>query len=88
VDVEAIKAKKFKIVVDVVNSTGGIAIPMLLRALGVDDIVEIYCTPDGKFPHNLEPLPENLTAISNEVVCQKADLEELLKIQTLTRTCK
>lgn len=74
VDVEAIKAKKFKIVVDAVNSTGGIAIPMLLRALGVDDIVEIFCTPDGKFPHNPEPLPENLTAISNEVVRQKADL--------------
>ena len=74
VDVEAIKAKKFKIVVDAVNSTGGIAIPMLLRALGVDDIVEIFCTPDGKFPHNPEPLPENLTAISNEVIRQKADL--------------
>ncbi|MCX6186371.1 MAG: phosphoglucosamine mutase [Bacteroidetes bacterium] len=74
VDVEAIKAKKFKIVVDAVNSTGGIAIPMLLRALGVDDIVEIFCTPDGKFPHNPEPLPENLTAISNEVIRHKADL--------------
>jgi phosphomannomutase len=74
VDVDAIKAKKFKIVVDAVNSTGGIAIPMLLRALGVDDIVEIFCTPDGKFPHNPEPLPENLTAISNEVIRQKADL--------------
>jgi phosphomannomutase len=74
VDVDAIKAKKFKIVVDAVNSTGGIAIPILLRALGVDDIVEIFCTPDGKFPHNPEPLPENLTAISNEVIRQKADL--------------
>jgi len=74
VDVDAIKAKKFKIVVDAVNSTGGIAIPMLLRALGVDDIIEIFCTPDGKFPHNPEPLPENLTAISNEVIRQKADL--------------
>jgi phosphomannomutase len=74
VDLDAIKAKKFKIVVDAVNSTGGIAIPMLLRALGVDDIVEIFCTPDGKFPHNPEPLPENLTAISNEVIRQKADL--------------
>ena len=74
VDVEAIKLKKFKIVVDAVNSTGGIAIPMLLKALGVEDIVEIFCTPDGKFPHNPEPLPENLTAISNEVIRQKADL--------------
>ncbi len=74
VDIEAIKAKKFKIVVDAVNSTGGIAVPMLLRALGVDDIIEIFCTPDGKFPHNPEPLPENLTAISNEVIRQNADL--------------
>ena len=74
VDIEAIKLKKFKIVVDAVNSTGGIAIPMLLKALGVDDIIEIFCTPDGKFPHNPEPLPENLTAISNEVIRQKADL--------------
>lgn len=74
VDVEAIKAKKFKVVVDAVNSTGGIAVPMLLKALGVEDIVEIYCTPDGKFPHNPEPLPENLTAISGEVKRSKADL--------------
>jgi phosphomannomutase len=60
--------------VDAVNSTGGIAVPMLLRALGVDDIIELYCTPDGKFPHNPEPLPENLTAISGEVKRNKADL--------------
>lgn len=74
VDVEAIKAKNFKIVVDAVNSTGGIAVPMLLKALGVNDIVEIYCTPDGKFPHNPEPLPENLHEISSQVVRTKADL--------------
>jgi phosphomannomutase len=74
VDVEAIKAKKFKVVVDAVNSTGGIAVPQLLRALGVDDIIEIYCTPDGKFPHNPEPLPENLTAIAGEVKRNHADL--------------
>lgn len=74
VDVEAIKAKKFKVVVDAVNSTGGIAIPMLLKALGVNDIIELYCTPDGKFPHNPEPLPENLTAISGEVKRNNADL--------------
>ena len=74
VDVEAIKAKKFKVVVDAVNSTGGIAVPQLLRALGVNDIIEIYCTPDGKFPHNPEPLPENLTAISGEVRRNNADL--------------
>ncbi len=74
VDVEAIKAKKFKVVIDAVNSTGGIAVPMLLKALGVDDVVELYCTPDGKFPHNPEPLPENLTAISGEVKRNNADL--------------
>ncbi len=74
VDVESIKAKKFKVVVDAVNSTGGIAIPMLLKALGVNDIIELYCTPDGKFPHNPEPLPENLTAISGEVKRNNADL--------------
>jgi phosphomannomutase len=74
VDVEAIKAARFKVVVDAVNSTGGIAVPMLLKALGVNEIVEIYCTPDGKFPHNPEPLPENLTAISGEVKRNNADL--------------
>lgn len=74
VDVEAIKAKNFKIVVDAVNSTGGIAVPKLLHALGVKDIIEIFCTPDGKFPHNPEPLPEHLTAISGEVKFHKADL--------------
>ncbi len=74
VDVEAIKAKKFKVVVDAVNSTGGIAVPALLNALGVHEVVELFCTPDGKFPHNPEPLPENLTAISGEVKRNKADL--------------
>ncbi|TNE78766.1 MAG: phosphoglucosamine mutase [Bacteroidetes bacterium] len=74
VDVKAIKDRKFKIVVDAVNSTGGIAVPALLRALGVETIHEIYCTPDGKFPHNPEPLPEHLGAISGEVKFHKADL--------------
>jgi len=74
VDVEAIKAKRFKIVVDAVNSTGGIAVPMLLNALGVQEVVELFCNPDGKFPHNPEPLPENLTAIAGEVKRSKADL--------------
>jgi phosphomannomutase len=68
VDVEAIKARKFKVVIDCVNSTGGIVVPMLLKALGVDSVVELYCTPDGNFPHNPEPLPENLTEISKAVV--------------------
>lgn len=57
VDVEAIRNKKFKVVIDAVNSTGGIAVPMLLRALGVEDIIEINCDPTGNFAHNPEPLP-------------------------------
>ena len=67
VDVEAIKKKKFKVVIDCVNSTGGIAVPELLSRLGVEDVVELFCAPNGRFPHNPEPLPENLTTISNEV---------------------
>jgi phosphomannomutase len=74
VDVEAIKAKKFKVVIDCVNSTGGIAVPMLLKELGVEDITELYCTPDGNFPHNPEPLPENLRDIAKAVVKSKAHL--------------
>lgn len=74
VDVEAIKNAKFKIAVDAVNSVGGIAIPKLLRAIGVDDVIELYCEPNGVFPHNPEPLPEHLTEISKVVKEQKADL--------------
>ncbi|MDP4291066.1 MAG: phosphoglucosamine mutase [Bacteroidota bacterium] len=74
VDCEAIKNANFKVVIDCVNSTGGIAIPRLLRALGVENIVELYCTPDGYFQHNPEPLPENLTEISKVVVKNKADV--------------
>ena len=74
VDVEAIRAKNFKIVVDAVNSTGGIAVPRLLRALGVEDIIELYCEPTGLFPHNPEPLPENLNELSVLVKKSKADL--------------
>jgi len=74
VDVDAIRKKKFKIVIDCVNSSGSICVPQLLKALGVDQIVELYCTPDGNFPHNPEPLPENLTMISNEVKLQRAHL--------------
>jgi phosphomannomutase len=73
VDVEAIKNAKFKVVVDGVNSTGGIAIPKLLEKLGVE-CIELYCNPNGEFPHNPEPLPENLTEISKLVVENKADL--------------
>lgn len=74
VDIEAIRNAHFKIAIDAVNSTGGIVVPQLLKALGVTTIYELYCTPDGHFPHNPEPLPENLTAISKEVVQQQADL--------------
>ncbi|GAB4331079.1 MAG: phosphoglucosamine mutase [Flammeovirgaceae bacterium] len=67
VDVEAIKAKNFRVVVDCVNSTGGIAVPKLLKALGVHHVEELYCEPNGKFPHNPEPLPENITEISRKL---------------------
>ncbi len=72
VDKAAIKAKKFKIVIDCVNSTGGIAVPKLLRALGVETIIELYTEPNGLFPHNPEPLPENLTEISQKVKKENA----------------
>jgi phosphomannomutase len=74
VNTEAIKAKNFKIVVDAVNSVGGFAVPKLLKALGVEDIVELYCEPTGKFAHNPEPLPEHLSNLSAEVKQTKADL--------------
>ncbi|MBA3898934.1 MAG: phosphoglucosamine mutase [Bacteroidetes bacterium] len=74
VDKKAIEAKKFKIVIDCVNSTGGVFIPALLKALGVTDVVELYCEPNGHFPHNPEPLPENLRDISKAVVKNKAHL--------------
>jgi phosphomannomutase len=67
VDKAAIEKANFKIAVDAVNSTGGIVIPMLLRALGVNEIKEIYCEPTGLFAHNPEPLPENMREISSEV---------------------
>lgn len=67
VDPDIISRSHFKIVVDGVNSTGGIFVPGLLHALGVMDVVELYCEPTGHFPHNPEPLPENLTAISDKI---------------------
>lgn len=73
VDLEAIRNKDFKVVVDAVNSSGGIAVPMLLEALGVT-VKELYCEPTGHFPHNPEPLPEHLTDISREVLKGKFDL--------------
>ncbi len=74
VDVEAIKKADFKVVIDCVNSTGGIVLPQLLKALGVNQIVELYCDPTGEFPHNPEPLPENLRDISKVVKKEGADL--------------
>jgi phosphomannomutase len=64
VDVQAVKDRGFKVVIDCVNSTGGIVIPQLLTALGVEVIEKLYCEPDGNFAHNPEPIPENLTEIS------------------------
>ncbi len=72
VNVKAIKAANFKVVVDAVNSTGGIAIPLLLEALGVHP-VKLFCTPNGEFPHNPEPLKEHLGDLMHEVVSQGAD---------------
>lgn len=73
VDIEAVKAAKFKVVVDAVNSSGGIIIPRLLKLMGVE-VIELYCEPNGHFPHNPEPLKEHLADISELVVKEKADL--------------
>jgi len=74
VDTHLIANAGFKVVVDAVNSTGGIAIPRLLKALGVKEVIELYCEPNGHFPHNPEPLPENLSEISKTVLEKHADL--------------
>ena len=74
VDAEAIRCAGFKVAVDAVNSTGGIAIPALLHALGVEVVHELHCTPNGLFPHNPEPLPEHLTELSALVRKTKSDL--------------
>lgn len=73
IDVPAIQAAGFKVVVDAVNSTGGITIPLLLKELNVA-CIPLYCDPNGEFPHNPEPLPEHLEEISSLVVKEKADL--------------
>ena len=73
VDVEAVRARKFKVVVDAVNSVGGIVIPKLLRELGCE-VVELNCEPTGNFAHNPEPLPQNLTEISEVITKECADL--------------
>jgi phosphomannomutase len=74
VDKEAIASANFRIVVDAVNSTGGIFVPAMLRALGVTEITELYCDPTGHFPHNPEPLPEHLTDLSNKILEVGADI--------------
>lgn len=74
VDVEAIRNANFTVAVDAVNSVGGIVIPELLKALGVKNVIKLYCDPNGKFPHNPEPLPEHLTEISNIMKEGKADV--------------
>tara|TARA_B110000305_G_scaffold69741_1_gene78313 strand:+ start:3186 stop:4571 length:1386 start_codon:yes stop_codon:yes gene_type:complete len=74
VDVDAIKKAEFNVVIDAVNSTGGIVIPKLLKALKCKEITEIYCTPNGDFPHNPEPLPEHLEDLSSKVKEKNADL--------------
>ncbi|MBS4042675.1 MAG: phosphoglucosamine mutase [Chitinophagaceae bacterium] len=74
VDINAIKTKKFKIVVDAINSSGAFAIPKLLKALGINDVEVLNSEMHGNFAHNPEPLPQHLNEICNEVVKQKADL--------------
>jgi phosphomannomutase len=74
VDVNAVKAKNLTVVVDAVNSTGGIAVPALLKKLGVLNVIELYCEPTGHFPHNPEPRPENLNDLSASVIKHQADI--------------
>ena len=74
VNVEAVKSKGFKVIVDAVNSTGATFVPAMLRAMGITDIVVLNAEVDGKFAHNPEPLPQNLTELANEVNKQKADI--------------
>ena len=73
VDAEAVRKRRFKVVIDAVNSVGGIVMPKLLRELGCE-VVELNCEPTGEFAHNPEPLPQNLTEISEVIVREKADL--------------
>ena len=74
VDMDAILKAQFRIAVDCVNSVGGLIIPDLLRKLGVNEVLELFCTPTGEFPHNPEPLPEHLGEISKTIIDQNADL--------------
>jgi len=74
VDIQAIRSQNFKVAIDCVNSVGGIVLPKLLRALGVNEIIELYCEPNGQFPHNPEPLPEHLTEISKVTKEKRANV--------------
>lgn len=74
VDIDLIRKSNFSVAIDAVNSTGGLAIPKLLKALGVKVVHELFCVPDGKFPHNPEPLPENLNEISGLVAKEGVDV--------------
>ena len=74
VDVCAIEQADFKIAIDCVNSTGAFVLPNLLKALGVNEIHKLHCTPNGKFPHNPEPLPEHLTDLSNYIKQHRIDV--------------
>lgn len=74
VDIQAIETANFNIVVDAVNSSGGFAVPKLLEALKCKTINKIYCEPNGEFPHNPEPLPENISDLSEMVISKKADI--------------
>jgi phosphomannomutase len=74
VDQESIKSAQFTVVVDAVNSSGGIFVPALLKALGVEQITELYCEPTGHFPHNPEPLPEHLGDLAEAIRSSGADL--------------
>ncbi len=74
VDMNAIKAADFSVAIDCVNSVGGIIVPDLLRGLGVRNIIELNTVPDGKFAHNPEPLPQNLTEIAELVKMKGADV--------------
>jgi phosphomannomutase len=74
VDIHAISQANFKVVIDAVNSTGGIFIPALLRELGVKEVIELYCDPTGHFPHNPEPLPEHLTDLAAKIKETGADV--------------
>lgn len=74
VDVEAISYSGYRVVVDGINSVGGFAIPQLLEALNVKEVIEVNCEPTGDFAHNPEPLPENLTSITQEIRKNRADI--------------